>query len=299
MDESLEGKSWTVYSNFTNGRNKDVISDIFIFDRKTQKLVLNVVGVHFQKIMKKSLANVLSQSNMMGDPSPAISEQDGQPQFSLYVVKPAAVGNAQISGKKITTLLDQAGAAEDNSQLDRVTIPATGFSDSKESHATSQGPSKTHNVKIELLNLLFEITEILIEETNDVSSFDDVGIDSLMVIEVLSEIRKYFHLEIPMSDFQTLTTIKLLYDYLWFKGSNGNAPLAAELAKAEVSSEDASDSNTGNPQSSSGLKCFGRRITRKEMTLIFRTGTPLAVHVYVRTFMLATNNSMPEPMKRG
>jgi hypothetical protein len=53
MEESLEGKSWTVYSNFSTGKNKDVISDIFVFDCTTQKLGLHVLGVHFQKIMKK------------------------------------------------------------------------------------------------------------------------------------------------------------------------------------------------------------------------------------------------------
>lgn len=75
MEESLEGKSWTVYSNFTTGKNKDVISDIFVFDRRTKKLVLHVLGVHFQKIMKKSLAKVLSQSNMKGDSIPASSKR--------------------------------------------------------------------------------------------------------------------------------------------------------------------------------------------------------------------------------
>ena len=48
----------------------------------------------------------------------------------------------------------------------------------------------------------------------DELSFNDVGINSLLVIELLNEIHKSFHLKIPMSDFQTLTTIKLLYDYL-------------------------------------------------------------------------------------
>lgn len=268
MEESLDGKSWTVYSNFTTGNNKDVISDIFVFDRTARKLVLYVLGVHFQKIMKKSLAKVLSQSNMIGDPSPTKSEQDDQPQFSPDVVKRAPVANSQVNDKESTTFLDQTGAIEDDSQLDSAAIQATGFFGLKKPRATSQGPLKaSHDVKIELLDLLFKITEIPVEEMKDELSFDDVGIDSLMVIEVLSEIRKYFHLEIPMSDFQTLTTIKLLYEYLWSKGSNGNAPRVAEIAKAEVSSEDASDSDTGNdmaPQSSSASSFSGEELPQKK-----------------------------------
>ena len=98
------------------------------------------------------------------------------------------------------------------------------------------------------------------EEMKDDLSFDDVGIDSLMVIDVLSEICKYFHIEIPMSDFQTLTTIKLLYEYLWSKGANGNVPHTSEVAKVGARSEDTSDSDTGEdmaPQPSSASSFSG------------------------------------------
>ena len=277
MGDSLEGKSWTVYSNFISGKGKDVISDIFVFDRVTQKLVLHVLGTHFTKIMKKSLAKILSQSNMIGNLPPANSEQDGQLQsFPAYpadsqrpsnVVRTEAVANGRISGEEITTLLDQVGTIEDHRKHDSAAGPPIGVSDSKESHATSRGPSTApHDIKIKLLELLFRITEIPIEEMKDELSFDDVGIDSLMVIEVLSEIRKYFDLEIPMSDFQTLTSIKLLSDYLWSKGSDGNAPHAAEVAKANVSSEDASDSDTENdmaPSSPSVSSISGEGLSEK------------------------------------
>ena len=156
MEESLDGKSWTVYSNFTPGKSKDVISDIFVFDRRTQKLVLHVLGVHFQKIMKKSLAKVLSQSNMIGDPSPASSKQDDQPQFSPDLDEPAAVANSQVNDEGIAALLNQARAIGDNSQLDNAAILAAKVSDPEKPRPTPHGlPSKTpHDVKIELLELL-------------------------------------------------------------------------------------------------------------------------------------------------
>ena len=269
MEESLEGKSWTVFSNFTTGKSKDVISDIFVFDRRTQKLVLHVLGVHFQKIMKKSLAKVLSQSNMIRDSSPASSEQEGQPQFFPDIDEPAAVANGQVNGNGTTTLPNQAEAIENNSQLDSAARLAPKVSDPGKPRATSQGlPSKTPlDVKMELLDLLYKTTEIPVEEMKDDLSFDDVGIDSLMVIDVLSEIRKYFHLEIPMSDFQTLTTIKLLYEYLWSKGPNRSAPHTAEVAKAGASSEDSSDSDTGDDmatQHSSASSLSGEELPERK-----------------------------------
>lgn len=257
MADILEGKSWTVYSNYITSDGKDIICDIFVFDRTTQKLVLHVLGTHFTKIMKKSLAKVLAQSNVTANIPPALSDQAGQPQpFTGHPITSQSLGNdvgtavmanGHVSGKKFTTPLDQAVAIEDDSQHDGTRGAATGFSDLKGSHAASQGSSKSpQDIKTELLDLLFKITEIPIEEMKDESSFDEIGIDSLMVIEVLSEIRKYFQLEIPMSDFQTLTSIKLLYDYLWSKGSNGNAQYITKGVEAGVSSEDTSDSDTGN-----------------------------------------------------
>ena len=257
MADNPEDKSWTVYSNYITSDGKDIICDIYVFDRTTQKLVLHVLGTHFTKIMKKSLAKVLAQSNVTAKIPPALSDQAGQPQpltghpiTSQNLddgVGTAVIANGHVSGKKITTPLDQAIVVEDDSQHDDTRGAATVFSDLKGSHATSQGSSKSpQDIKTELLDLLFRITEIPIEEMKDELSFDDIGIDSLMVIEVLSEIRKYFQLEIPMSDFQTLTSIKLLYDYLWSKGSNGNAQYIAKGAEIGVSSEDTSDSDTGN-----------------------------------------------------
>ena len=257
MEDSLESKSWTVYSSCITGDGKDIISDIFVFDRTTQKLVLFVLGTHFTKIMKKSLAKVLAQSNMTANSFQASSEQDGQHQPTTaqnpdsqnlgHGLGTTVTVSGHTSGKKTTTPWDQAIVVEDDSQHDDTPGSATGISHSKESHATSQGPSKSpHDVKIELLDLLFRITEIPVEEMKDECSFDDIGIDSLMVIEVLSEIRKYFQLEIPMSDFQTLTSIQLLFEYLWSKRYNENAPYTAEVTKAGVSLVDTSDSDTGN-----------------------------------------------------
>ena len=122
-----------------------------------------------------------------------------------------------------------------------------GFSNSKEFHAGSQDfPKALHDINIELLELLFRVTEMPVEEMKDEASFEELGIDSLMFIEVLSEIRKCFHIDILMSDFWSIKSIKLLADYMWSKRSHRNAPTMAEVVLASVSSEDHSDCDTGN-----------------------------------------------------
>ena len=70
-----------------------------------------------------------------------------------------------------------------------------------------------------------------------------------------------------MSDFQNLTTIKLLYDYLWSKGANENTPHAAGVAKVGAGSEDTSDSDTGDEmatQTSSASSLSGEESPERE-----------------------------------
>lgn len=277
MADSLQDKSWTVYSNSTNNQGKDIVSDIFVFDRMAQKLVLFILGTHFTRIMKKSLAKVLSQSNTTKDSLLISSESDGFHQSSsapsfdarrTIAIETVAAANGPTYRDESLTIHDQYGPTEEDRQYTGTKGPPRGLHKSPGSHVSPQGLSKSsHDVKIDLLELLFRITEIPIEEMKDESSFDDVGIDSLMVIEVLGEIRKHFHLEIPMSDFQTLTSIKLLSDYLWSKSFGGNVPNAAEFGKADVGSEEASVSSSGNDTalpSSSISSIEGEELSQKK-----------------------------------
>ena len=83
MADSLESKTWTIYSYFTIGKSKNFISDIFVFDHETQYLVLYILGIHFTGFKKNSLTEILSQSNVIGGISPANPEQDVQRQSLL------------------------------------------------------------------------------------------------------------------------------------------------------------------------------------------------------------------------
>ena len=277
MKDSPEPTSWAVYSSFISGKSKDVVSDIFVFDRMTPNLVLIVLGTHFTKVLKKSLANVLSKSNMMGDLSRISSGPDGQHQFSPAHpvtalksgngMKSATSADTRDSGEKTLTLLDQLGTTKDDSRRHGTTVLAIDIFDAKGSHAAFQdSPKASQDIGTELRELLQKITDVPIEELKDELSFEDVGIDSLMVIEVLSEIRKHFNLEIPMSDFQTSTSIKLLSDYLWSKGPDVNAPDVAEATRLDVSSENASDSGAENDMapSSSASSISGEGLSEKK-----------------------------------
>ncbi|KAL2067491.1 hypothetical protein VTL71DRAFT_1916 [Oculimacula yallundae] len=62
--------------------------------------------------------------------------------------------------------------------------------------------------------ILSKLIDVSVEEINNDASFEDIGIDSLMVNEVLSELHQILDVEIPFDDFQQLRDIGALINYI-------------------------------------------------------------------------------------
>jgi acyl carrier protein len=62
--------------------------------------------------------------------------------------------------------------------------------------------------------ILSKLVDVSMDEINHDTSFEDVGIDSLMVNEVLSELHQSLGCEIPLEDFQQLQDINGLINYI-------------------------------------------------------------------------------------
>lgn len=76
----------------------------------------------------------------------------------------------------------------------------------------------TSDLDGELRGLLQTVTEVPLDMLKNDATFEELGIDSLMVTELLTELRKVFDIDIPPSDFQNLSDIKSLLQYLRLRG---------------------------------------------------------------------------------
>ena len=78
--------------------------------------------------------------------------------------------------------------------------------------------SPTTDLDADLRGLLQTVTEVPLDMLKNEATFEELGIDSLMVTELLTELRKAFDVDIPSSDFQNVSDIKSLSQYLRLRG---------------------------------------------------------------------------------
>ncbi|KAL8818063.1 MAG: hypothetical protein Q9223_003231 [Gallowayella weberi] len=200
-----------VYSSFDATGDKLVVNDIFVFDKETKELVLMVLGAHFVRVLIRSLAKVLARANVckaptedaaLTAPAETICTKSDQPSVSpeqSYLVPPV---KTKADVKKIT---DEDAAGVVNSEIKQ---------------------------------LLNRVADAPLEDISDGTTLEDLGIDSLMMTEVMTEICTFFELEISAADFATLLDVKSLRTYLVARGCGrrANHLLMDSSSGSEVSS---------------------------------------------------------------
>jgi acyl carrier protein len=73
----------------------------------------------------------------------------------------------------------------------------------------SQNHSKADEIRTEVIKLVAEITERSPEEISDTALFiEDLGIDSLMAIEMLVAMDKKYKIHIPEEEFGKIKNVK-------------------------------------------------------------------------------------------
>ncbi|KAH8807202.1 putative polyketide synthase [Xylogone sp. PMI_703] len=179
MDPELN--SWTVYSSFTRVGERNVVNDIFVFDTDTKELAVYILGAHFTKVAMNSLARVLSSANNVG-------------------------GGTIPTSERLT------------SKVTATPIPIFRTPPKSVAPLKVQQPPQVSVDLDELLNavkiMLSKVVDVDVKEINGNTTPDQLGIDSLMVTEVLSDIQKTFDVDIPLDDFTGMGDVNAVVEYL-------------------------------------------------------------------------------------
>lgn len=183
----VDTRAWIVYSSFQRTSDKELVNDIFVFNSKSKSLVMIILGVRFTKVLISSLAKVLSRANIDGGETATA----GAPHSSATVC----------------------GLPEESPVL-----PALTSFDSNQSRVIMCGSGPAVDVDLELQKLIHKVTEVPMDAFTNKSTLEELGIDSLMITEVLGEMRTVFEVDIPAQDLLNLADIKSLSDYLRSKG---------------------------------------------------------------------------------
>lgn len=180
-------RSWTVYAHSRALGEKDYHNDIYIFDENKQ-LALLILGVRFTRVAIASLTKVLSASSTPHTGYPILKPGG----VASDAPKPLPISKAVASAKK----------------------PSTKTLSTKSTALTVSRKGENSDVKSTVRELLHSVADVPLESIKDDLTFEELGVDSLMNTELLTEARQAFGVEIPLHDFSILQTVNALGDYL-------------------------------------------------------------------------------------
>ena len=181
-----QSRSWKVYSSFDSVTEKLLENDIFVFDAETGSLDMAFWGVQFTKLQANTFERVLSSVNR-GKESQREVRRDHEQKTTEKVAKSIALRLSEIN--------------------------------------TTQVPHEPSGLDFlrRLKTVVTNLTDVPSGDIDDDATFDELGIDSLMVNEVLVDIKKEFLIDVLVEKFQELETVSSLASYLQSKAEGVRA----------------------------------------------------------------------------
>ena len=178
-----QNRSWTVSTSYEMSSKTHFISDIFVYDSDSKDLVLIIIGAKFRSVPFQTVVNSLASLNKVKTNS---YSSDKDQEDSGYQTSPMPLDEEDKRQPDVDTTLNE---------------PLTPLSDGVQSRNRVEF-SNSDLLILKVREMFSDIIEIPVDEIRDTSDFDDLGIDSLLVTEVLGEIKKRFNVNITPGEFQ-------------------------------------------------------------------------------------------------
>ena len=208
-DCKLSDSPCTVFAMTTPIGEKQSSNDIFVRHEETGKLIFVAFGAIFGRVRTASLAKAISRANKSDSGDHASSAQ--------------AISQSQ-SFKRPSIQSQPPPPPQQRQQLQQIPQVET-FPDT--TNNTNNGGDMS-SLERHLQNVLSGITDVPPYEFKGDVTLDELGIDSLMATEIVSEVNNAFNVSISSADMLGLSTFSGLRDYL--------------AARSDISSSSASTS---------------------------------------------------------
>ncbi|KAI2605503.1 putative polyketide synthase [Hypoxylon fragiforme] len=180
---SPDAGEWITYAVLTEDTEDRTECDVYVFEAKSGKLVMTFLGFYFIRtssaVLSRSLKDVNGPQILSNSVAQTISQnkpiRNAFPLPSKSVVEPAS---------------------------------------QNEAHPSALKPPQASSKRGEVIGLLQRVTDIPIEEIMDESTLEDLGIDSLLVTEVLNEVKSTFGLDIDLNTFLFFPNVTAIYTHV-------------------------------------------------------------------------------------
>ncbi|TDZ72041.1 Methylphloroacetophenone synthase [Colletotrichum trifolii] len=176
-------RRWRVLSMYRECDSRTVDNDIYVYDEETDNIVVVIQGARFTRMLIKSLVRALSLKNGSRNE--------------------AAVPRSPNNETKSPEDEPQAQPSYSMSPVDETASDSISDED--------------------VFRLLARVAEIDLSAISNDASLADLGIDSLLSTEVLSEINETLSIEIPADEYQNMVSVGELVEGIRRRSSPGNS----------------------------------------------------------------------------
>ncbi|OHF04557.1 beta-ketoacyl synthase domain-containing protein [Colletotrichum orchidophilum] len=256
VDKRSADREWIVHTRFDENTPANTrTNDIFVCEAATGQIVMAVLGANFKGVPLKSLAKSLTRLNK----SSAV-EVEEQPVVTVDSGYESERSDPEWAPAQKITL----GTVE-ATQLDPL--------------AVTVGTAEPNDALSKLRTMLSEIIEIAVDEVLPTSSLDALGIDSLLITEVLAEIKTRFGIVVAQEKLANCADVRGVADLL-----SGGEPQRRDKMPRASTSEVSRASNSASSLHDSHVVPSSTGFTDKEVP----GSTPLAVagrHIFSETIV--------------
>lgn len=212
----IEGKSrgWDVFAMSTTISDKESSNDIFVTDQITGQLVFVAFGAKFSRVRTTALAKILSRANPE-DLSAVASSTSAQRSRVENTLDPIVASQVKPQAVTPSDLHHPRHIQQQQPQQPLSQSRTTRVNQAQPSLPSLNGAEpSTCSVEEELREMLSKMTDVPADQFQGDATLDELGIDSLMVTEIVSEIHEVFKISIPQDRLQDLQTVASLCRYL-------------------------------------------------------------------------------------
>ncbi|RYP10954.1 hypothetical protein DL765_007957 [Monosporascus sp. GIB2] len=232
-------RTFDVYALHHRPTDRSYSSDVFVFDTNTSRLLGVILGIGYQRVSKLAMAKLLAR-------------------LTPGAEQPRLATSASTTTTTTTTNINAAPAAAPASSQ---TMPAQDTKVAAPKPAQSAGSQVAAKIRA----ILCEMVGVEADKITDSTNLVELGIDSLMGMEISRELETVFNCTLDMSSMMTLTLFGELVS--WVRSAQGeevddSSPgRGGDAASAQVQlgyqqhddSDEASDSTASSSSSSSSV----------------------------------------------
>ncbi|KAH7313944.1 hypothetical protein B0I35DRAFT_480583 [Stachybotrys elegans] len=213
--------AWAVYTRSDDINKSSMVNDIFVCDAQSGDLMVAILGAVFHSVAFKSLARTLSSLNRTINLVPATLPVSMIATTTQTLDSDAVLDSGYGTGTPSTSELHH----------EKQSIP---YDEIAVTNLETEAPVDGLDVLQSVRSLFASILEMDVVEIPPEAKLDELGVDSLLVTEVLNEIATQLYADLSQKQFALCDDIASVARLITAIRSGGSAaPLNAEAVKIE------------------------------------------------------------------